>query len=194
MRLRDLISADARHRAALFITLMALLFPMTASAQTAVTTLGADDARNCYHDALNATVTDSDSCDTALRSSNLTKKDERATFVNRGIILNRAGKYDEAIKDFDRALAGKGDLAEALLNRGNSYFLKGQLDQALDDYEASIEAGLQKVHFAWYNIGLVRGARKDWQGAIVAFEKALEANPGYTPAQEKLVDTREKQD
>ena len=165
---------------------LALILTTAAGAQTAVSTFGATDARRCYEDALSPTMTDVRTCDAALRKGDLSVRDRRATRVNRGIILNRQGAYDEAISDFDAALSGNPDLSEALLNRVNSYFLKKDFDRALMDYQAALDAGLRKSHVAWYNIGLVRAARKDTPGAVEAYRKALEAAPDFAPAREKL--------
>ena len=88
--------------------------------------------------------------------------------------------------DFDAALAGDPALAEALLNRGNSYFLLKRHGEALADYEAALAAGLKKAHVAWYNIGLVRAAQKDTTGAADAYRKSLSIKPDFAPAVEKL--------
>ena len=125
-------------------------------------------------------------CDRALREEALRPKDRRATLVNRGVILNRAGEYRRAIDDFDSALAERPDLGEALLNRGNALFMLGRLDAALSDYEAAIASGFERVHVAWYNIGLVRAAKSDADGARAAFCMSLRILPDFAPARAKL--------
>lgn len=163
-----------------------LMAPNVAFAQMAVSTFGATDARLCYEAAADEHDTSVETCDDALRDSAMTVRDRLATLVNRGIILNRAGRYQEALDDFGAALDRDGNLAEAYLNRGNTYYLIRQYDDAIDDYEAALDAGLSKSHVAWYNIGLAQEAKKDPVKAKEAYRMALEINPYFGPAQSKL--------
>ena len=163
-----------------------LMTPSVSFAQMAVSTFGATDARLCYEAAADEFDTSVETCDDALREGAMTVKDRLATRVNRGIILNRAGRYQEALDDFGAALDRDGSLAEAYLNRGNTYFLIRQYDDAINDYEAALDAGLTKSHVAWYNIGLAQEAKKDPVKAKEAYRMALEINPYFGPALTKL--------
>ncbi len=164
-----------------------LLSPLAAAnAQMSVSTFGATDAQLCFRAAADEFVSDTDDCDEALRGGTLTARDRMATYVNRGIILNREGRLDEALADFNKALERDGELAEAFLNRGNTYFLMRQYDDAIADYEASLKYGLEKAHVAWYNIGLAYEAKRENMKAIEAFNASLAINPDFGPAQKKL--------
>jgi len=159
----------------------------TADAQLSITTFGATDAQACFVSAGDDHTTDTQECDAALSGRiTLTRRDTAHTHVNRGIILNRASRLSEAIADFNLALAIIPTLAEAYLNRGNSYFLSEQYNQALADYETSLANGLSKAYAAWYNIGLLYDAQNMPDKAREAYENALAANPGYRLAEEKL--------
>lgn len=164
----------------------AILAPSQGLAQMAVTTFGATDAELCFKAALDNFSTDTTDCDEALKRDGMTARDRTATFVNRGVLLNRAGRLEEALKDFDTALAADSDAAEAYLNRGNSYFMMRRYDEALADYRMSLDKGLSKSHIAWYNIGLVYEFKKDELKAKEAYRTALEIAPGFGPAQKKL--------
>lgn len=166
--------------------LLALLAPVSASAQMSVSTFGATDARLCYEAALDNFERSADICDKALKMPGLTIRDRTATQVNRGIVLNRAGRLDEALADFNKAIESNGELAEAFLNRGNTYYLMRRYDEAIADYEASLTHDLQKSHVAWYNIGLAQEAKRDDVKARSAYQTALEINPEFGPAQKKL--------
>lgn len=157
-----------------------------ASAQMAVSTFGATDAQACYDDARAGFVSDTGSCDEALRGVALNARDRRATLVNRGIILNRSGRTGEALADFDKALEGDPTLAEAYLNRGNSHYLAGRYDAAIADYRLALDNGLTKDFIAWYNIGLAHEAKKDPVAARAAYRTALEINPEFSAARDKL--------
>lgn len=156
------------------------------NAQMAVSTFGATDAQLCYEAARDDMSTGVDDCDEALKAGALTERDRLATYVNRGVILNRAGRLDEALDDFDQALAKDGDLAEAYLNRGNTYYLMRRYDDAIADYRSSLDYDLAKAHVAWYNIGLAYEAQNDTAKAKSAYQTSLELNPDFGPAQAKI--------
>ncbi|MFQ5562486.1 MAG: tetratricopeptide repeat protein [Parvularculaceae bacterium] len=158
----------------------------TASAQLSVTTIGATDARICYENARSATASDTTPCDEALGDPALTQIDRRKTLVNRGIIHNRNGDLQAAVDDFNAALASDPSLPEAYINRGNSFFLGGQFDRAIADYEEALSQGLAKQQVGWYNIGLAYDAKKEPERARAAYEKALELDPEFALAREKL--------
>jgi tetratricopeptide (TPR) repeat protein len=157
-----------------------------AAAQMSVTTFGATDARACYEDAFEGFARSTASCDAALRKGGLTQRDETATYVNRGVIYNRMGDPDAALADFDIALARDPGLGEAMINRGNSLYLKGDYDGAVSEYERALAAGTSKAHVAWFNIGLAEEARKRPEAAAAAYRKALEINPDFAMARDKL--------
>lgn len=175
-----------RLLAGLSVAMAAALTASSAQAQLAVTTFGATDAQACYEDARSQRATQTARCDAALRGPPLTRRDRLATLVNRGIVLNRAGRLSEALDDFNEAIAGDGALGEAYLNRGNAQFLGGRYDLAVADYEKSLDTDISKPWVAWYNIGLAREAQKDARAARTAYERALEINPDFGPARKKL--------
>lgn len=176
----------------LFTILAAFLAGASAaSAQMAVTTFGATDATSCFQDASNGYATGTDDCDRALGGP-LSDRDRVATLVNRGVILNRAGRYDDAIRDFDAALARDGATPEAYLNRGNSLLLQNKPDAAIADYQSALANGLEEAHIAWHNIGLAYYAKADLVKAREAFRKALEIMPGFKDSEDKLVELQGK--
>ncbi|WP_428409223.1 tetratricopeptide repeat protein [Hyphococcus sp.] len=164
----------------------ALALTSAASAQMSVTTIGATDAVSCYENARNDFSRDSDPCDKALKDNAMSRADRKKTLVNRGIIYNRTGEVGAAIDDFNTALDLDGSLGEAYLNRGNSYYLMQRYDDALADYEQSLGFDLNKPWAAWYNIGLAYDAQKLPEKAKEAYQTALNLNPDFTQAQQKL--------
>ena len=166
--------------------LICLTWFSNASAQVAITTIGATDAAACYENARNDFASDTRPCDKALSDAVTTRSDKKKTFVNRGIIHNRNGAIQSAIADFNAAINMDDQLAEAFLNRGNSYYLASRYNDALSDYEHSLSLDVNKPWAAWYNIGLVYDAKKDPVEARAAYEKSLELNPNFTLARLKL--------
>jgi len=157
-----------------------------ASAQMSVTTIGASDAAECFQHANNDWETSTTPCDIALRDGATTRRDRKKTLVNRGIIHNRNGAVSSAFADFNAALEIDDDLAEAYLNRGNSWFASNNFDNALSDYEHALALDVAQPWAAWYNIGLVHDARKERDEARAAYKRALELKPDFTLAQQKL--------
>jgi tetratricopeptide (TPR) repeat protein len=157
----------------------------TAAAQLAVTTFGATDAQQCYENARDDFSRDSDPCDEALKGA-LSSVDKKKTLVNRGIILNRDGSLDEAMRDFNLAIAIDSSLGEAFLNRGNTQLLSGAPDAALADYQKAIALDVNKPWAAWYNMGLAYEYKGDKARAREAYEKAVEINPDFSQAQSKI--------
>ncbi len=172
----------------ILIGLVCLLvaYSAPAAAQLSVTTFGATDAAACFENARDDFSRDTDPCDDALSDSATTRNDRKKTLVNRGIIRNRLGATDMARADFDAALEIDSSLAEAYLNRGNAHYLSKNYDDALSDYERSLELDISKPWAAWYNIGLTRDAKGLAEEARDAYEEALRLNPNFYEAQQKL--------
>ncbi len=164
---------------------VALAIAAPSRAQMSVTTFGATDAQECFKNASRESNRDTTPCDDALRGY-LGSADRQATLVNRGIILNRLGRLMEAREDFNAALATNSALPEAYLNRGNTYYLAGRDDQAIRDYELSLQYGVSEPWSAWFNIGLAYESKGDREKAREAYQKALDLSPGFTQAQAKL--------
>lgn len=171
-------------RFSLALAFLALAAP--AAAQMSVTTIGASDAQLCFDAARDPMTRSTNDCDEALERGGLSRRDEIATRVNRGVLLNRNGRIDEALADFDYALGRDSTLAEAYLNRGNSYYFQRRYDDAIADYEASLRYELGKAHIAWYNIGLAYEAKKETVKARDAYRTALEIKPDFGPALDKI--------
>ncbi len=151
-----------------------------------VTTIGATDAAACYQNAVNQLSQDVDPCDAALGDRATSRADRKKTLVNRGVIYNRRGEYNEALADFNDAIDLDETIAEAYLNRGNTWFFAGRLDDAMADYEKALALDVSEPWAAWYNIGLIHDARNERDEAQEAYRKALDLNPDFYLAQQKV--------
>lgn len=171
---------------AIAAAMVVALTVLPAQAQMAVSTFGASDAQLCYREAADILSEDVRPCDLALQNGGMVVRDRIATLVNRGIVLNRAERFVEALADFNAALDLDDETPEALLNRGNSYYLMRRYDEAIVDYEAALGAGLTKAEIGWYNIGLALDAKNEPAKAREAYRKALDLNPDFGLAQKKL--------
>ncbi|NWG46694.1 MAG: tetratricopeptide repeat protein [Alphaproteobacteria bacterium] len=105
---------------------------------------------------------------------------------------NRALAFDDlddvagALADLDRAIALDPDFAEARNNRGNIYRREGRFEDALADFRASLELDNPMPHLPLFGMGLVYEAMGDKPEAARHFMAALEANPEYAPARDRL--------
>ncbi|MEW6263022.1 MAG: tetratricopeptide repeat protein [Thermodesulfobacteriota bacterium] len=89
-------------------------------------------------------------------------------------------QMDEAIKLYTKAIDSgelkEKDLAQAYNSRGNAWFDKGDLDQAIADYTRAIEAD-PKNGYAYYSRAFAHDHKGQADKAISDFTKAIEINP-----------------
>jgi Flp pilus assembly protein TadD len=89
--------------------------------------------------------------------------------------------YDRALAEYNKAIAGKPDYAEALFSRGRTYHIKGDLNKALDDYGKVIN--LKKNSAAAYNYrGYILAQRGDYAKAMADYNQALALKRDYGDA------------
>ena len=88
------------------------------------------------------------------------------------------GQLDDAVKDYERALALKPDYAEAQYNLGITHQELGQIDAAIKSYEQAIT--IKPDYFgAHNNLGNIFFELGQMDGAIKQYEKLLAINPNY---------------
>lgn len=176
------------RKALIVITLYWLLAPLSHAHAQSVTVFGNSDAQACYLETrlLSGGSSALTSCNKALKSSGLSKKDRAATLVNRGINYTRSNRHDLALADYEEALKIAPTLAEAFLNRGNTYIFKNQFNLALADYNRSLELGTKEAHAAYYNRGLAYEALKDLESAYQDFLAAQQLRPDWSFPAERI--------
>ena len=169
---------------AIALTTLLLTLGTTAQADNMVGT-GNPDADDCYRATMLPDLTahaSISSCNTALNTRRVTRRERASILVNRGILYNHMGEYDAALEDFDEALRLIADFPEAYINRGNAYFYTGQIGRAIADYNRAIQRKSAKRHTAYYNRGLVNESRKQPDRAFEDFVRANELKPDWIPA------------
>lgn len=97
---------------------------------------------------------------------------------NMGVTLNKLKKYKEAIQYYDRAIAVKPNSADAYFSRGQVHSNAGETDQAVADFQKSLELGntrpkdeVMAAIANAYNTG------KQFDKAAAAYEEALKTKP-----------------
>jgi tetratricopeptide (TPR) repeat protein len=92
---------------------------------------------------------------------------------------------DEAIDDFDAALALEPDLADAYYHRALARFHAGDYRGALADIEATLKR--EPRHFAAFmSLSRIAESRDDYKGALAAWKKVLELSPNTPDGQARL--------
>ena len=95
--------------------------------------------------------------------------------------LGEAGKYAEALTEFDKALAIRPNDPETLLKRGTSLAGLGRLDEAIADYRAVIALRPDDA-IAYLNLGASLAARGEYDEAVAMYRKVLAIQPGSAEA------------
>lgn len=95
----------------------------------------------------------------------------------RGKLLNKFGKYSEALKSFEKALKIDHDNYKALSNKGFSFMKLKNYQEAINCYDNVLK--LKPDYFnAWYFKGFaLLGLINKNEEATFCFEKALTLNP-----------------
>jgi tetratricopeptide (TPR) repeat protein len=105
--------------------------------------------------------------------------------MGRGIRDLQNDADDEAIDDFDAALALEPELADAYHRRAMARFALGDYPGALADLEATLKR--EPRHFAALKtLSRIAEARDDFKGALAAWRKVLELSPKTPDGQERL--------
>ncbi len=169
-------------------SVLSLVAPSNASGNAAITVLGNSNAHDCFLSAStrSTSVASLENCRKALDSGELSNKEHAATLVNMGIILNALSRVDEAHKAFAKALDRSPQLPEAVLSRGNSYFLQRDYDRAIADYELSLQYGVKDPAAAHFNHGLAHHKKKNFKQAAQSYQRAIEIKPDFRRAQARL--------
>ncbi len=104
---------------------------------------------------------------------------------NLGILAARAGRTDEAIQDFQRALQMDPDHLIALDNLGNAYREKKRWEDAKTVLRQALQLNPEDPE-ANYSLGMVFAQLDDTERAYEYLQKALAARPAYPEALNNL--------
>lgn len=99
-------------------------------------------------------------------------------YNSRGYNSFKSGKYDEAITDYNRALAIDPGDTLVLANRANAYGAQGKTSEALADFKKVLEID-PKDYKVCHDLGLAYVAMRDYNNALYYFNKVLEINPAF---------------
>jgi Tfp pilus assembly protein PilF len=94
-------------------------------------------------------------------------------YYNRGIALFNESKYDEAIKEYTKAIVIDPGYTDAYIHRGSVYVIKTQYDLAIDDCSKAITLD-PKNAYAYCTRGIAYKSRAQNDLAIADFKKVVE--------------------
>lgn len=114
--------------------------------------------------------------------------DDRAAHYNRGVVLGEQGRVAESIACYEKAIEldpGHPQAAFALNNLGAIYRDRGEVDKALENFEAAAERFAGHIE-SRFNAGMVHLERGDTEAAIVRFREAAAIEPNHELIQQQL--------
>lgn len=176
-----------RSFAVLFTASIALTAHVDADA--AVTVIGGSAARSCYEAARSpmrssAAIT---SCDQALSNEALSRGDEVATYVNRGILRATNGDVPGALRDYDAAIALDETEAEAWLNKGFAYLRGGNAPGAVPLFDAAVANDTAEPALAYYGRAIAHEQAGNVRAAYADFVQARDLKPRWQPPRDELL-------
>jgi tetratricopeptide (TPR) repeat protein len=96
-----------------------------------------------------------------------------------GNIYYDAKQYREAIDYYERSLKSQPKDTSVRTDLGTAYWYRGDADTAITQFNKALTYEPTKAD-TLFNLGVVKWqGKKDAQGALVAWQKLLDANPGY---------------
>lgn len=164
-------------------------FAFTGTAHAQLVVQGKGSAAQCYDYALagnKGSRTALETCDEALREI-LSRKDEAATFVNRGVLYMRKGDQEKAVADYEAALAIRPNLTQAYVNHAASLIRQQKyeaaiisLNRALEDEDSPTRAA------ALYNRAIALDSQDNYRGAYRDLKAALAIKPDWDIAKKMI--------
>jgi len=164
---------------------------LSTSAQAQViVTLGSGRAHDCF---VHAKTGDQPRqglavCNTALAQDALVRKDRAGTFDNRGILLDLLGRTEEARDDFNKAIELEPSLGDPYVNLGAMLIKQGRHEEALVQINKGLDLGMSFSHIGYYNRAVAEQILGRFKDAYYDYKKALEIEPNFRMASERLKD------
>jgi tetratricopeptide (TPR) repeat protein len=106
-------------------------------------------------------------------------------YYNQGVTLSDAGKYDEAIAEYNKSIESNPNFVSSYLNLGYVYYQKKQYDLAIKNYTKVIELSPDEYK-AYTGRGASYLMTKQYKQALSDFDMSLKLNP----SQDQVVSSR----
>ena len=97
-------------------------------------------------------------------------------YISRGLAFEQLGQDEQAIENFDKAIAINPTSDKFYMNRGNVFKKNGQYDRAFTDYDRAIALN-PSLFEAYNNRGLIFYMKGQYERAIAEFDRAIALKP-----------------
>ncbi len=121
----------------------------------------------------------------AIDSGQVPKDNVPVVYLARGIAKSQLKKFEEALKDFNKAIELNPKFGEAYLNRASMHLITRQVPKAVQDFDKGLEL-LPDVFVAYNDRGLCHELLGEYAKARADYEKALQLRPDFGPANYNL--------
>jgi YVTN family beta-propeller protein len=98
------------------------------------------------------------------------------SWYNKGIALSNLGKFEEAIKCYDRVIEIDPDYFPVWNSKGNTLNYLGKIHEAIKSYNHVLEKDSQNI-IAYYNKGLALSKLGEYEKAIECYDRVIEIDP-----------------
>ncbi|MGK7874622.1 MAG: tetratricopeptide repeat protein [Xenococcaceae cyanobacterium] len=112
----------------------------------------------------------------------MTKFQKHETWFDKGVALQEAEKYAEALDCFQKAIDIKPDFIPAWVYKGISLEQLQRYEEAIKSYNQAIQIN-PNVADLWYNKGATFCKLKRYNDALACFDKVLDIEPDNALAQ-----------
>jgi len=110
------------------------------------------------------------------KSKDLAKSLEAGEFFNLGYKAQEKGLYDEALKNYSKAISLNPKIAQVYNNRGLVYYFMKDFPKAESNFEKAIELD-PKLSMAYNNKAIIYYERRLYEQAIKFFNTVIELDP-----------------
>lgn len=151
-------------------------------ASAGVMVIGGSYAQGCYSAAEQHIITleSLNTCDRAFSEEALSKDDELATHVNRGILRMLRDDYDRAYSDFSTAMAMDPNRSEPYLNMAILQLRNNKSADAVPLFSKALELGTELPEVAYYGRGLANEDVGEIKAAYDDLQKAVALKPKWS--------------
>ena len=161
---------------------------LAAPAAASVIVLGNSAGFGCYRAAVAKASSDVavKNCTDAIESGMMSFDDTVATYVNRGVVKLHGGRYDDALRDFDRAIAMKPSEPESYLNKGSTLLrMEASPASAIPLFGEALQRNTRRPELAYFGRAIANEASGNLKEAYLDYRRAKEAAPRWDlPARE----------
>jgi len=108
----------------------------------------------------------------------LSKWPDPTAYYNYGVVLKAMKLFDEAILNYQNAIALKPNYAEAFVNIGSIHIERGDYERALEQYDQAVRHNPMLAE-AYYNRGVVLQELRRHDEALADYDRTLGLKPNY---------------